>query len=40
MFEALASQTIELHLKYRESLYSDHFKKPHFHIVVLFVDEK
>lgn len=30
----------ELHLKYRESLYSDHFKKPHFHIVVLFVDEK
>lgn len=30
----------ELHLKYRESLYSDHFKKPQFHIVVLFVDEK
>ncbi|NCG09307.1 MAG: nucleoside monophosphate kinase [Verrucomicrobia bacterium] len=30
----------EMHLKYRESLYSDYFKKPHFHIVVLFVDEK
>ena len=30
----------ELHLKYRESLYSDYFKKPHFHIVVLFIDEK
>ncbi|MGB0460322.1 MAG: nucleoside monophosphate kinase [Opitutales bacterium] len=30
----------ELHLKYRESRYSDYFKKPHFHIVVLFIDEK
>ncbi len=30
----------ELRLKYLDSLYSEFFKKPHFHIVVLFVDEK
>lgn len=30
----------ELRLKYLDSLYSENFKKPHFHIVVLFVDEK
>jgi adenylate kinase len=30
----------ELYLKYRDSLYGERFKKPHFHIVVLFVDEK
>ncbi|CAI8259980.1 MAG: Adenylate kinase [Opitutia bacterium UBA7350] len=35
----LHNKLSELHLKYRESLHSDHFKKPHFHIVVLFVDE-
>ena len=29
----------ELHANYRGSLLSEHFKKPHFHIVVLFVDE-
>lgn len=30
----------ELRVKYRDTAYADHFKKPHFHIVVLFVDEK
>lgn len=30
----------ELHNKFRDTLYAEHFKKPHFHIVVLFVDEK
>jgi adenylate kinase len=28
-----------LRLKYRETLLAEHFKKPHFHIVVLFIDE-
>jgi adenylate kinase len=36
----LYQKLIELRNKYRESLYSEHFKKPLFHIVVLFVDEK
>ena len=30
----------ELRLKFKETLYSEYFKKPHFHIVVLFIDEK
>ncbi len=29
-----------LHTKFRDTPNADHFKKPHFHIVVLFVDEK
>lgn len=36
----LYGKLIELRLKYRETLFAEHFKKPHFHIVVLFVDEK
>lgn len=36
----LYQKLIELRSKYRESLFSEHFKKPLFHIVVLFVDEK
>ena len=36
----LYQKLIELRLKYKETLLSEHFKKPHFHIVVLFVDEK
>jgi adenylate kinase len=30
----------ELHREFRGTPLADHFKKPHFHIVVLFVDEK
>ena len=36
----LYQKLIELRLKFKETLLSEHFKKPHFHIVVLFVDEK
>ena len=36
----LYQKLIELRLKFKETLYSEHFKKPHFHIVVLFIDEK
>ncbi|MEM8866919.1 MAG: nucleoside monophosphate kinase [Verrucomicrobiota bacterium] len=36
----LYSKLIELHSKYRETKDTEHFKKPHFHIVVLFIDEK
>ncbi len=36
----LFTKLVELRHKYHETLYSEHFKKPHFHIVVLFVDEK
>ncbi|MGJ8651338.1 MAG: nucleoside monophosphate kinase [Opitutaceae bacterium] len=36
----LFTKLVELRNKYRDTLYSEHFKKPHFHIVVLFVDEK
>jgi adenylate kinase len=36
----LYQKLIELRNKFRETLYSEQFKKPHFHIVVLFVDEK
>lgn len=30
----------ELHNKFRDTLHAGNFKKPHFHIVMLFVDEK
>jgi adenylate kinase len=36
----LYSKLVELRGKYLSTLYSEYFKKPHFHIVVLFVDEK
>jgi adenylate kinase len=36
----LYQKLIEMRNGFKESLYSEHFKKPHFHIVVLFVDEK
>ncbi|MGB0416532.1 MAG: nucleoside monophosphate kinase [Coraliomargarita sp.] len=36
----LYAKLIELRQKYKDTLYSEFFKKPHFHIVVLFVDEK
>ncbi|MEO0510120.1 MAG: nucleoside monophosphate kinase [Verrucomicrobiota bacterium] len=36
----LYQKLIDLRNKFKETLYSEHFKKPHFHIVVLFVDEK
>jgi len=36
----LYQKLIDLRIKFKETLYSEHFKKPHFHIVVLFVDEK
>ena len=36
----LYSKLLELHRKYRDTLLADRFKKPHFHIVVLFIDEK
>ncbi len=29
----------ELRARYRDTLLAEHFKKPHFHIVVLFIDE-
>jgi adenylate kinase len=36
----LYSRLVELKARYSGTEYSDYFKKPHFHIVVLFVDEK
>jgi adenylate kinase len=36
----LYQKLIELRNKFKETLFSEHFKKPHFHIVVLFIDEK
>ena len=36
----LYHKLIELRNKFKETLYAEFFKKPHFHIVVLFVDEK
>ncbi|MGJ8652180.1 MAG: nucleoside monophosphate kinase [Opitutaceae bacterium] len=36
----LFTKLVELRNKYRDTLFSEYFKKPHFHIVVLFVDEK
>lgn len=36
----LHGKLVELRGKYLNTLLSEHFKKPHFHIVVLFVDEK
>jgi len=36
----LHNKLVELRAKYHNTLYAESFKKPHFHIVVLFVDEK
>lgn len=36
----LFNKLVALRNKYVNTLLSEHFKKPHFHIVVLFVDEK
>ena len=36
----LYQKLIELRNKFRDTPHAEHFKKPHFHIVVLFVDEK
>jgi len=36
----LYQKLIELRIKFRDTPLAEHFKKPHFHIVVLFVDEK
>ena len=36
----LYQKLIELRNKFRDTPYAEYFKKPHFHIVVLFVDEK
>lgn len=36
----LFTKLVALRNKYSSTLYSQYFKKPHFHIVVLFVDEK
>lgn len=36
----LYTKLIELRQNHKDTLYSEFFKKPHFHIVVLFVDEK
>lgn len=36
----LFNKLVALRNKYSSTLYSEYFKKPHFHIVVLFVDEK
>lgn len=36
----LYNKLIDLRNKFIETIYAEHFKKPHFHIVVLFVDEK
>lgn len=36
----LYAKLSELRHKFKDTLYSESFKKPHFHIVVLFVDEK
>ncbi|WP_269522378.1 nucleoside monophosphate kinase [Coraliomargarita parva] len=36
----LYSKLVELRNNYVNTLFSESFKKPHFHIVVLFVDEK
>jgi len=36
----LYNKLVELRNKYVDTLFAEHFKKPHFHIVVLFIDEK
>lgn len=36
----LYHKLIDLRNKFKETLLSEQFKKPHFHIVVLFIDEK
>lgn len=36
----LYGKLVELKAKYADSEFAEYFKKPHFHIVVLFVDEK
>jgi adenylate kinase len=36
----LYQKLTDLRNKFKETLYSEQFKKPHFHIVVLFIDEK
>lgn len=36
----LYQKLTELRLRFKETLFSEYFKKPHFHIVVLFIDEK
>ena len=36
----LYNRLVGLRQKFMNTLYAEHFKKPHFHIVVLFVDEK
>ena len=36
----LYQKLIESRNKFKETLYSEYFKKPHFHIVVLFIDKK
>jgi len=36
----LHNKLVELRNKYVDTLFAEHFKKPHFHIVVLFIDEK
>ncbi|HBR92932.1 MAG TPA: adenylate kinase [Opitutae bacterium] len=36
----LYQKLIDLRNQFKETLYSEYFKKPHFHIVVLFIDEK
>lgn len=36
----LYNKLTALRSKYATTLHADHFKKPHYHIVVLFVDEK
>lgn len=36
----LYQKLIELRIKFRDTPLAEYFKKPHFHIVVLFVDEK
>ncbi len=36
----LFNKLLTLRNQYAATLYADYFKKPHFHIVVLFVDEK
>lgn len=36
----LYNKLIELRIKFRDTPHAEYFKKPHFHIVVLFIDEK
>lgn len=36
----LFQKLTDLRLKFKGTLFSEYFKKPHFHIVVLFIDEK